>query len=162
MQCRGKGVHVHKCFLLVSAVVFASLMTGFFHKGSVEKLATVKPAYGGEINFLFLKPDNPKAAVVLFPGGRGYLRLDIDGEIRRQRKSFLVVIREGFVDKGLMVAVFNPPEGMEDLRRTYRMSEQHGQDIKAVIEYLKKKRICRFGSSVTVAGRSRPPMAPLG
>lgn len=104
-----------------------------------EELVTVKPAYGGDLNFVLLKPDNPKAAVVLFPGGRGYLRLDSDGEIRKQKKSFLVVNRERFLDKGLMVAVFNPPEGMEDLRRTYRISQQHGQDIQAVIEFLKKK-----------------------
>ena len=28
---------------------------------------TVKPAYGGKLSFALLKPDNPKAAVVLFP-----------------------------------------------------------------------------------------------
>ena len=104
-----------------------------------EELATVKPAYGGELNFVLLKPDNPKAAVVLFPGSRGYLKLDSDGEIRKQKKSFLVVNRESFMDKGLMVAVFNPPGDMEDLRRTYRISEKHGQDIQAVVEFLKKK-----------------------
>ena len=44
------------------------------------ELATVKPAYGGELSFVLLKPDNPKAAVVLFPGSRGYLDLDSDGD----------------------------------------------------------------------------------
>jgi len=103
-----------------------------------EDAITVKTEYGGKLSFMLLKPDNPKAAVVLFPGGRGYLGVE-SGEVRKQKKSFLVGDREGFADKGLMVAVFNPPEGIEDLRRTYRISEKHGQDIQAVVEYLKKK-----------------------
>lgn len=103
-----------------------------------EEVVTVKPEYGGRLNFILLKPDRPKAAVVLFPGGRGYLKLSDDGEVRRQKKSFLVHNREDFVDLGFMVAVFNPPSGMDDLDRTYRMSETHGQDIRAVVEYLKK------------------------
>ncbi len=96
----------------------------------------MKPEYGGRLNFILLKPDNPKAAVVLFPGGKGNLRLDIFGTPRR--KSFLVRSREDFLDQGFMVAVFNPPSGLEDLGRTYRMSETHGQDIRAVLEHLKK------------------------
>ena len=39
-------------------------------------------------------------------------------------------------------AVFNPPEGMEDLRRTYRISQQHGQDIQAVGEIFEKEGGC--------------------
>ncbi len=101
-----------------------------------EKVITVKPQYGGELKFILLKPDNPIAAVVLFAGGNGNLRLNDDGEIRR--KSFLVRNREDFVDRGFMVAVFNPPSGLENLLRPYRMSEKHGQDIRAVVEHLKK------------------------
>lgn len=122
--------------------LFAGLavaIMGISAPAEAEEMATVKPAYGGELNFVLLKPDNPKAAVVLFPGSRGYLKLDSYGEIRKQKKSFLVVDRESFMDKGLMVAVFNSPEGVEDLRRTYRISEKHSQDIQAVIEFLKKK-----------------------
>jgi len=80
-----------------------------------EDAITVKIANGDDLSFLLLKPDNPKATVVLFPGSRGYLKLASDGEIRKQKKSFLAVNREGFMNKGFMVTVFNPPEGMEDL-----------------------------------------------
>ena len=121
--------------LAILAVAFA----GLFQSVEAAERVWVKPAYGGKLKFVLLKPDNPKAAVVLIPGGRGYLDLDSDGDIYKQKKSFLVVNREGFLDKGLMVAVFNPPEGIEDLQRVYRMSEKHGQDIQAVVEYLKKK-----------------------
>ena len=96
----------------------------------------LETAYGGEINIMFLKPENPKAAVILFPGGKGFLKLDNDRFMRKQKKRFLVGNREGFMEKGLMVAVFNAPEGVKDLRRTYRMSKKHSQDIQAVIKFL--------------------------
>ena len=38
MQTRGKSAQVHKFFLLVGAVVFASLMTGFFHAKDFEEV----------------------------------------------------------------------------------------------------------------------------
>lgn len=117
---------------LAVLAAFAISMTG----AHAEEVITVKPEYGGELDFILLKPFNPKAAVVLFPGGHGNLRLDDYGETRR--KSFLVRSREDFLDRGFMVAVFNPPSGMEELLRPYRMSEKHGQDIRAVVEYLKK------------------------
>ena len=119
--------------------VFASLalLSGLASSLALaEEVVTVKPGYGGELKFIFLKPDNPKAAVVLFPGGDGNLRFDDYGDTRR--KSFLLRSREDFVKRGFMVAVFSPPSGMEELLRPYRMSQKHGQDIRAVFEYLKK------------------------
>lgn len=104
-----------------------------------EDAITVKTEYGGSLSFLLLKPDNPKAAVVLFAGGPGYLGLSDSGELRGQKGSFLIGNREAFVDQGLMVAAIDAPSGVKDLRRTYRMSEKHGQDIEAVVRELKKK-----------------------
>ena len=97
------------CLVLLSGCASSVALT--------EKVITVKPEYGGELNFFLLKPDNPKAAVVLFPGGDGNLRLNDFGEIRRHQKGFPVRSREDFVERGFMVAVFNPPSGMEDLLR---------------------------------------------
>jgi len=122
---------------LIGVAAFAVM---FSSAALAADAVTVKTGYGGKLSFQLLKPNSPKAAVVLFAGGKGYLGLsESNGEIKRQRKSFLVANREGFVDKGLMVAMFNPPEGVEDLRRSYRISEKHGQDIRAVVEYLKKQ-----------------------
>ena len=123
-----KVISVFACLVLLSGNASSVALA--------EEVITVKPAYGGDLNFLFLKPDNPKAAVVLFPGGNGYLKLNDYGEPRR--KGFLVRSREYFADRDIMVAVFNPPSGMKNLRRPYRMSEKHGQDIQAVVEHLKK------------------------
>ncbi len=125
-----KVISVISCLVLLSGVTSSV--------ASTEKIITVKPEYGGKLKFILLKPDNPKAAVVLFPGGDGNLRLNDYGEIRRHQKGFPVRSREDFVDRGFMVAVFNPPSGLENLLRPYRMSEKHGHDIRAVVEHLKK------------------------
>lgn len=101
----------------------------------------VETEYGGDLRFLLLKPDNPEAAVILFTGGKGYLGLSDSRELLRQKGSFLIGNREAFVKHGLMVAVIDAPSGVSDLRRTYRMSEQHSQDIEAVVWELKKRAI---------------------
>ncbi len=123
----------------------------FVLPAEAEEVMTLDTAYGGKLDIIFLKPDNPKAAVILFPGGRGYLKLDNDRFMRKQKKRFLVGNRAGFMEKGLMVAVVNAPEGIKDLRRTYRMSDKHSQDIQAVIKFLKTK----AKVSIWLVGHSR-------
>ncbi len=127
-----KAVSVFACLAIFSASPSSVALA--------EDVVSVKTEYGGELSFLLLKPDNPKAAVVLFPGGRGYLGLSDSGVVRRKKKnSFLVGKRGAFVDKDFMVALIDAPSGVKDLRRTYRMSEKHSQDIRAVVRELKKK-----------------------
>ena len=125
-----KVMSTFACLVLLSGWVSSAAFA--------EGVVTVKPGYGGELDFVLLKPDNPKAAVVLFPGGDGNLRLDGNGDIRRHQKGFPIRSLGDFLDRGFMAAVFNPPSGMTELRRPYRMSEKHGQDIRAVVEHLKK------------------------
>ena len=112
---------------------------------------SVETEYGGDLRFMLLKPDNPKAAVILFAGGKGYLGLSDSRELLRQKGSFLIGNREVFVKHGLMVAAIDAPSGVSDLRRTYRMSEQHSQDIEAVVWELKKRAI----APVWLIGHSR-------
>lgn len=126
-----KTISVFACLAIFSVSLSSVVLA--------EDLISVKTEYGGKISFLLLKPDNPKAAVVLFAGGKGYLGLTDSGELRGQKGSFLIGNREAFVDQGLMVAAIDAPPGVKDLRRTYRMSEKHGQDIGAVIQELKKQ-----------------------
>jgi len=118
------------CLVLLSGLASAAVLA--------EGVVTVKIEYGGELDFVLLTPGNPKAAVVLFPGGDGNLRLNDDGDIRRHQKGFPIRSLGDFLDRGFMTAVFNPPSGMTNLARPYRMSEKHGQDIRAVVERLKK------------------------
>lgn len=120
----------------------SALFILWFSLGSVPVLAedviTVNTAHGGKQSFILLKADNPIAAVILFPGGDGYIKLS-GGSLGRKKKSFLVHNRKDFADRGLVVALADAPNGMKELDRPYRMSKKHGQDIKAIGEYLKKQ-----------------------
>lgn len=126
-----KAISIFACLVIFSVSLSSVVLA--------EGVISVKTEYGGKLSFLLLKPDNPKAAVVLFAGGKGYLGLSDTGELRGQKRSFLIGNREAFADQGLMVAAIDAPSGVKDLRRTYRMSEKHGQDIGAVVRELKKK-----------------------
>ena len=138
-----KVIGIFTCLALIAPSQFSVALA--------EEVVTVKSGDGGELAFLLLKPDNPKAAVVLFAGGGGYLGVSDSGELRRQKRSFLIGNREVFVDQGLMVAAIDAPAGVKDLRRTYRMSKEHGQDIAAVVRELKK----RANIPVWLIGHSR-------
>ncbi len=126
-----KAISVFACLAIFSVSLSSVVLA--------EDLISVETEYGGKLRFLLLKPDNPVAAVVLFAGGNGYLGLTDSGELRGQKGSFLIKNREILADQGFMVAAIDAPSGVKDLRRTYRMSEKHGQDIAAVVQELKKK-----------------------
>jgi pimeloyl-ACP methyl ester carboxylesterase len=75
--------------------------------------------------------NNPKAAVILFIGGNGSL-----GE---NENNFLLTTKKRFAEKGLMVALVAPPEGMNKVTGKFRISKKHAGDIIAVMNYLRKK-----------------------
>jgi alpha/beta superfamily hydrolase len=97
----------------------------------------------GEVaqRFVLLKPERPVATVILFAGGHGKVALDrlAPGQFVN-RGNFLVRTRYEFKRHGLMVAVVDAPsdqQGSGGMLGTFRGSNEHAQDIAAVIEYLK-------------------------
>jgi hypothetical protein len=96
------------------------------------------------VRVLVIKPDNPRAAVVLFAGGRGVINLGLDGSTTSQ--NFLVRSRELFAQHKLMVAVVDGPsdrfflagDGQPiGLGGGFRRSAEHMQDVAAVIAFLR-------------------------
>jgi hypothetical protein len=58
---------------------------------------------------LVLSPPDPKAAVMLYPGGHGGLQLFANGSIKWGEDNFMVRTRQIFADQGLMVVVVDAP-----------------------------------------------------
>jgi len=91
--------------------------------------------------FLYLAPQSPKAAVILFSGGQGNLQIAADGTFKSSAQNFLVRTRRLFAENGLAVAVIDAPSD----RQTYpflggfRQTPEHVVDVKAVIAWLKQK-----------------------
>jgi pimeloyl-ACP methyl ester carboxylesterase len=90
--------------------------------------------------FLLITPDNPKAAVVLYTGGQGWLEIASDGGFGWDKGNFLVRSRELFAARGLLVAIVDAPSDRQNtpFLSGFRQTPQHVSDIKAVIAWLKR------------------------
>jgi hypothetical protein len=82
-------------------------------------------------------PPNPVGSVVLLAGGAGILAIDDAGRIRTLSGNQLVRSRSAYVAAGFAVAV---PDIAEDLKgaNAYRADSRHGQDIAAVIAFMRQ------------------------
>jgi len=89
--------------------------------------------------FLLLKPDQPKAVVVLFAGGHGGLQISTTGQLGKSTGNFLVRSRELFAQQGLAVAVVDAPSDrqQEPFLTGFRQTAEHAADIKALIAWLR-------------------------
>lgn len=92
------------CFWLVS-LLFA---TGGYGQ-VVDRAVDIPTRPGVTQRFLVLQAPDPKATVVLFPGGHGGLQLFSNGSMKWGENNFLVRTRRMFFDQGLTVVVIDAP-----------------------------------------------------
>ncbi len=106
-----------------------------------EKVVTIPTRPGITQRFLYLAPEHPKAAVILFAGGHGGLELSQDGGMAWGKGNFLVRTRQQFAEHELAVAVVDAPSDRQRLALTggFRQKPEHVADIKAVIAWLKQQ-----------------------
>jgi len=104
-----------------------------------ETLVKLTTPRGVSQSFLLLKPDQPPAAaVILFAGGNGALKLTSAGKMRWGSGNFLVRTRDTFVRHGLMVAVMDAPADQQNgMNAIFRMGASHAGDIAAVAARLR-------------------------
>ena len=107
-------------------------------------------------SFLLTIPsgDKPAAAVILFPGGPGLIRLrNENGGIRFGEGNFLVRTRQLFVERGVAAAVVDSPSDQpHGMDNWFRLGDKHAVDTRRVAEDL----MYRFpGIPVFLVGTSR-------
>ena len=122
--------------------------------------------------FILIRPNNPKASVILFAGGHGILGLSSAYAMNWSNGNFLVRTRTEFAGNGLMVAVVDAPSD----RRTpnsmvhFRTKKEHTVDMERVIAYLTEQAsvpVWLVGTSrgtmsaASVAQRTREPIGGL-
>ena len=105
---------------------------------STEEFITVTSESGGKQGFLFAASDEPRASIILFPGAHGVLGLD-GTTINKGEDNFLVRTREKYLPHGFTTALIDTPSYLETMDAPHRMSEKHGQDILAIVKWLKEK-----------------------
>lgn len=108
-----------------------------------ELVSLVSPRPDVTLKLLVLPVDKPIAAAILFAGGHGAIGLSGSAgapSIGWGKNNFLVRTRGDFARAGLLVAVVDAPSDRSSntgMLGGFRASEEHAQDIEAVVRYLK-------------------------
>jgi pimeloyl-ACP methyl ester carboxylesterase len=102
-----------------------------------------------KVPVFYMKSDQALASVVLLPGGGGSIGAMVDG--KPSGPNFLVRSRDQFAAAGFNVAVMSRASDRSDLDYPERISADHVQDIKALVDFLKKD----TGLPVWLVGTSR-------
>jgi len=116
---------------------------------AAERMIDIRTRTGVTVPVFYMTRDGAKATVILLPGGAGGLGQIRDG--KPMGRNFLIRSRDYFADAGLNVAVMGKPSDKNDLDYADRISPEHMQDIKTVVQYVKKD----SGLPVWLAGTSR-------
>ena len=134
--------------LLRPMAVSLLLLTSTASAESVEDVRS----RGNRIRLLVEVPSSPVAVVVLFAGGHGALDIQSDGRIKWGQGNFLVRSRKLFqMQKMITVVIDAPTDKLVSGLYRVRDSQDHGQDVAAVIRYLRGK----FNHPIWLVGTSR-------
>ncbi len=125
-------VLVNLQFLIFGAAAYAQV---------TQTVVDIPTRPGVTQRFLLVDPGHFKAAVILFAGGNGGLRIAPDGSFGWGTGNFLVRTREMFAAQGLLAAVVDAPSDRQSdpYLSGFRQTPQHVADIKAVIAWLKQQ-----------------------
>jgi len=129
-----------KRFFVLSLMLF-TIVVSAARAGVAQRVVDIPTRPGVTQRIVLLSPENPKAAVVLFPGGHGGLRISQDGRFNWGEGNFVVRTREMFATQGLLVAVVDAPSDRQSppYLGGFRQTPEHVADIKAVIAWLKQQ-----------------------
>jgi pimeloyl-ACP methyl ester carboxylesterase len=125
--------------------------------GAAEPVVTELTLDDGRMQrMLFAIPENPRAVLVMLPGGNGMVEFGPDGGFRRMGDALLLRTLPLWQERGFAVAVLTPPNGMSLLG--YRHTEAYAAAIGQAVEDLKG----RTGLPVWLIGSSQGAIAAIG
>lgn len=115
---------------------------------AADRLVTIDTRPGVKVGYWVMPRDGAKATVVLLPGGEGGIGMKDGVPISG---NFLVRSRDLFAAQGFNVAIVGKPSDRGDLDGFFRASAPHVEDLRVVIERLRKD----LGQPVWLVGTSR-------
>jgi dienelactone hydrolase len=126
---------------LVLVYLFFTVFVSTAWAQVTERVADIRTRPGVTQRVVLLSPDNPKSAVILFPGGHGGLQVTSSGGFKWGEGNFLVRTRDKFAAQGLLVAIVDAPSDRQSppYLSGFRQTPEHVADIKAVIAWLKQQ-----------------------
>ncbi|HET7681338.1 MAG TPA: hypothetical protein VFK79_14540 [Xanthobacteraceae bacterium] len=137
--------------ICVAPALLAALLSTAQAQQLKTETVTVDVRPGATMRYLAVSAGEPKAALILLPGGNGALKLDAGGQIGGLSGNFLIRSRGMFAREGLYVAALDAASDQQGgMNGQVRLSPQHAQDIAKVIADVKT----RAGVPVWVIGTS--------
>jgi len=138
-----------KTFICCFAILAVSVS-----QAADETIMKMEPRDGGMFRTVILDPGDHFAAAVLIQGGKGKLNIKDDG-IHGGKKNYLIHFRDRYVDAGMLVAVADAPrdyyKGQGMKADHFRLTQEHADDIAAVIQDLRQ----RTNKPIWLIGTSR-------
>ena len=127
--------------LLWLAWTFATVFISAARAEVTPRVVDIPTRPGVMQRFILLSPENPRAAVILFAGGHGGLRISPDGRFGWGAGNFVVRTREQFAAQGLLTSVVDAPSDRQSppYLSGFRQTPEHAADIKAVIAWLRQQ-----------------------
>ncbi|OFZ71215.1 MAG: hypothetical protein A2Z01_05775 [Betaproteobacteria bacterium RBG_16_58_11] len=106
-----------------------------------QRVVDIPTRPGVTQRFVYLAPQDAKAAVILFAGGHGGLQIFPNGSFKWGEGNFLVRTRQLFAENGLAVIVVDTPSDRQTppYLSGFRQTPEHVADIKAVIAWLRQQ-----------------------
>jgi dienelactone hydrolase len=142
-------------FLLVQAA--AAQQTPRAPQAGQEAVVEI-PSRGQKIRALLIRPVQTVGSVILLAGGDGNLKLAPDGKIGGLAGNQLVRTRQAYARAGFVVLTPDiAPDlrlSMDKVKQGARWSPEHGQDIGALVGYMR-----RLQEPVIIVGTSRAAVA---
>ncbi len=127
-----------KLHLLIVSVGLAVGSPALAQESSVVDIPT-RP--GVTQRLLVVRPEAPRAAVVLFAGGHGGLQISSRGGFGWGEGNFVVRTRDLFAKQGMFTVVVDAPSDRQTAPYLggFRQTPKHVADIRAVIAWLRQE-----------------------
>ncbi len=133
------------------------LLAALASSAITETFVTELPLEDGGIQrVLYAAPANPRAALIMLPGGNGMVEFGNDGSIRRMRGNFLLRTLPLWQAQGFAVAVVTPPNGMSLLG--HRHTAAYAATIGQAVDFVRS----RAKVPVWLVGTSQGATAAVG
>lgn len=146
--------------LIASFCLSAALLLAPMASALAASTVDLPASGGGKQRVLYMQPANPVAALIMFPGGDGVIKLASDGT-PRAGGNFLVRTRDSWVAQGMAVAIPDVPDNQRQLFN-YRTGAEYADDIGKIVAYVRTQTKAPIwlvgtsqGTNAAVGGASR-------
>lgn len=128
---------MQKCVRLGLLAMLLAAVIGNTQTGYAREAVVLGASLGNKpLSVLYAVPDQPKAVLVMLPGGSGRVGIDSDGHIKHPH-NFVVRTRADWQARGYIVVILDSPRGVN--LRGYRHTAEYAEMLSYVVEHIQQQ-----------------------